>query len=198
MQCKNHPNRDAVQFCTSCGIPLCNDCTEEARPREYYCFQCAMLHSVSEVGTSIVDKREKATEKKLAKKREWGPFHYFVIVSSVLIAVMWGIIIFGGKKAPGSKIDFAKQERVFLFLVDSSIKRYAHYEGNKYPAQLPDLVPKYLPMREEDLHQLKRLSYQRDPQKGYRLSLAKPKQGTMNIIITPKGIEYEHLLSKGA
>ncbi|MFC1863463.1 hypothetical protein ACFL1Z_05875, partial [Thermodesulfobacteriota bacterium] len=150
----------------------------------------AMLHSVSEVGTSLVDKRDRANKKR-SKKKQWGPFQYFVIVSAVLIAVMWGVILFGGEKTPGKKIDFAKQERVFLFMVDSSLKRYAHYKDNKYPEKLSDLVPKYLPMKNEDIPELARLSYKRDPQSGYLLSIAKPKPGAMNIIITPKGIRYE-------
>ncbi|MBW1936931.1 MAG: hypothetical protein JRI84_15540 [Deltaproteobacteria bacterium] len=64
MQCKNHPDRQAEHFCARCGIPLCNDCAEEVRPGEYYCFQCAMLSSVSEVGSSIKSKREKSAERK--------------------------------------------------------------------------------------------------------------------------------------
>ncbi|MBW2609214.1 MAG: hypothetical protein JRC68_02590 [Deltaproteobacteria bacterium] len=197
MKCKNHPNRDAEQFCKSCGIPVCNDCTEEAKPGEYYCFQCAMLHSVSAVGTSIVDKRDQAEKKKLEKKKAWGPFHYFVIVASVMIAVMWSVIIFGGKKAPGNRIDFSKNQRVFLFMVDSSIKRYARYEGNKYPDQLKDIIPKYLSLQKEDLVYLEKLSYKRDPKVGYRLSFTNPKPGEINIIISPKGIQHEPSLRKG-
>ena len=92
---------------------------------------------------------------------------------------MWGVIIFGGKSGPGKKIDFAKQERVFLFMVDNSIKRYSFYEGNKYPESLTDLVPKYLPLKKEDIPELDRLSY------------SHPKPGRLKIIITPEGIEYE-------
>lgn len=191
MKCKNHPKKDAVQFCASCGIPICEDCIEEPSPGQYYCFQCAMLQTVSVVGTSLADKRTKAGEKKLAKKKLWGPFQYFVLLSSVLIVVMWGVIIFGGQKAPGQKLDFDKQERAFLFMVDSSIKRYAHYEGNKYPDKLTDLVPKYLHLSDEDIIQLDRFDYTTDPQTGYELSLVNPKQGEMNIIMSPKGIRYE-------
>ena len=198
MKCKHHPNRQAVQFCTNCGIPLCSDCFEEPRQGKYYCFQCAMIHSVSEVGTSLVDKQEKAAEKKKEKKIKWGPFHYFVIVSCVLILVMSGVIIFGGAKESGNKIDFVNNQRVFLFMVDSCIKRYAHYEGKKYPEKLIDMVPKYMPMKKEDLHHLKRLSYQTDPAVGYRLSLAKPNQGEMIITISPNGIQYEAPSSGGA
>jgi len=198
MKCKNHPKKEAVQFCASCGIPICEECIEEPAPGQYYCFQCAMLQTVSVVGSSIADKRTKAGEKKLTKKRDpWGPFQYFLIVSSVLIAVMWGVIIFGGQKAPGQKIDFANQERAFLFMVDSSIKRYAHYEGNKYPEKLTDLVPRYLRLSDEDIIQLNRFNYIKDPQTGYQLSLANPKQGEMNIIISPKGIRYEARIEGG-
>ncbi len=199
MKCKNHPNREAVHFCESCGIPVCEECTEEPTPGHFFCFQCAMLQAVSGAGTSLKDKRERATEKKVKKKREWGPFQYFVILSCVLIAVMWGVIIFGRpEEAPGQKIDYANQERVFLFMVNSSIKRYHFYEGNKYPETLTDLVPKYLPMNKESLPELNRLSYIKKPDAGYRLSLANPKPGEMNIIISPQGIEYEPVQSEGA
>jgi hypothetical protein len=197
MKCKNHPKKEAVQFCSSCGIPVCEECIEEPAPGQYYCFQCAMLQTVSVVGTSLVNKRTKSDEKKLGKKKPWGPFQYFVILSSVLIAVMWGVIIFGGQKSTGKRIDFANQERVFLFMVDSSIKRYAHYEGNKYPDKLTDLVPKYLRLSNEEIFQLNRFNYLKDTNTGYRLSLTNPKDGEMNIIISPKGIKYEARIGGG-
>ena len=190
MQCKKHPDRQAEHFCRSCGIPLCEDCSEETKPGEYYCFQCAMLLSVSEVGISLKDKRKKAFEKKAETKKKWGPFRYFTITSSVLLLIMWGVIIFGGQEASVRTGDFAKDERGFLFMVNGALKRYAHYEGNKYPEQLSDLIPKYLSLGEEDLIHLEILSYQRVPNAGYRLSLANPKPGTMNIVISPKGIQY--------
>ncbi|MDY7037316.1 MAG: B-box zinc finger protein, partial [Thermodesulfobacteriota bacterium] len=126
MQCKTHPNRMAEHFCASCGIPICNECAEEVTTGQYYCFQCAMFQTVSGVGTTLKDKRSKVAGKKGKGKKKWGPFHYFVISSSVLIAVMWGVIIFGGQKAPGGSVDFTKNKRVFLFMVDGAIKRYAH------------------------------------------------------------------------
>jgi hypothetical protein len=82
-------------------------------------------------------------------------------------------------------------------MVDSSIKRYAHYEGNKYPDKLTDLVPRYLRLSDEDIIQLNRFNYIKDPQTGYQLSLAKPKSGEMNIIISPKGIRYEAKIEGG-
>ena len=198
MQCKHHPNRRAEHFCASCGTNICQECAEEVKSGEYYCFQCAMLYSVSEVGTSIKDKRERAAEKQIKKDGKWSPFHYFVVVSCVLILVMWCVILFGGQAAPGGKADFAKNERVLLFMIDAGIKRYAHYEGNQYPESLSDLIPKYLSMREGDLIHLERLSYQRDPKAGYLLSLSNPKPGAMKITLTPKGIQYQLSSSEGA
>jgi len=82
-------------------------------------------------------------------------------------------------------------------MVDSSIKRYAHYEGNKYPDKLADLVPKYLRLSDEDIIQLGRFTYIKDTAAGYQLSLSKPKQGEMNITISPKGIKYESKIGGG-
>ena len=190
MQCKNHPNRRAQHLCAGCGIPLCNECAEEAKPEQYYCFKCAMLSSVSAVGTTIKGKREKVAKEKVKKKIKLGAFHYFVIAAGVLILAMWGFILFGGREAPAGTIDLTKNSRVFLFLVDSAIKRYAHYEGNKYPDKLVELIPKYLSGDNQAI-QLMGLFYQRDPEVGYRLSLANPSPGEMNIIITSKGIQYQ-------
>ena len=198
MRCKHHPEREAEQFCATCGIPLCQDCAEETRPGEYFCFQCAMLQTVTIGGTSIVDKRKKAVEKKAEKKKKWGPFHYFLVVSSVLILVMWSVIMFGGQKPPARTTDIYKNDRVFLFMVDGAIKRYALYQGKKYPEELTNLYPTYLSMREEELFHLKRLSYKRVAKGGYRLSLTNPKPGEMNIIISPKGIKYEISSGEGA
>ncbi len=192
MQCKNHPGRQAEHFCASCGIPLCGDCSEEVKPGQFYCFQCAMLTSVSAVGTTIKDKRVKSAEKKEKQegKKKWTPFRYFVVVASGLILVMWGVIFFGGQQAPGGSIDFDAQPRVVLFMVDSAIKRYAFYQSNQYPAKLSDLVPKYLRFSDKDLPQLQKLAYERNSAVGYQLSFLKPKPGE-NIVITAKGIKYE-------
>ena len=196
MKCTNHSNREAKHLCASCGIPLCDDCVEEPKPGQFFCFQCAMVQAVSGAGTSLKDKREKASHKKIEKKEPWGPFHYFVTLSSVLIVVLWGVILFGGPESvSGSNINYEKDKRVFLFMVDNSIKRYAHYQNKEYPSTLSALVPKYLRLKEEDIIQLNRFSYRLDPQKGYELSYAHPKPGEMNIIISPKGIRYESTLS---
>jgi hypothetical protein len=198
MQCKNHPDRRAEHFCSGCRIPLCADCAEETKPGEFYCFQCAMLASVSAVGTSIKGKREKIAEHKAKEKKKRTPFHYFVMVSSVMILVMWGVILFGGQKAPAGAADLGNQPRVLLFMVDGALKRFAHYEGNRYPSQLTELIPKYLSLRQDDIQLLDKVSYVRDPSLGYRLSLAKPKAGDMNIIISPKGVRYETLPGGGS
>jgi hypothetical protein len=192
MQCRNHPHRRAERFCAGCGIPLCSDCTEEAKPGQFYCFQCAMLTSVSAVGSTIIDKRVKSAEKKEREggKKRWTPFRYFVVLSSVLILVMWGVILFGGQEAPGGSIDFESQPRLMLFMVDSAIKRYAHHQANQYPANLSDLIPNYLRLSGKDLPHLQNLAYGRDAALGYRLSFVRPKPGE-NIIITAKGIRYE-------
>jgi len=174
-------------------MPLCSECSEESKSGEYLCFQCAMDDSVARVETSIKSKKEKSAEKKEIekKKKKWGPFQYFVIASSVLIVFMWGFILFGGKEWPSNRVDFENQQRVLLFMVDAAIKRYAHYEENKYPERLKDLVPGYLNLAESDHHHLGKLSYQKDPKLGYRLSFAKPKDAQMDITLTSEGIKYK-------
>jgi hypothetical protein len=190
MQCKYHPDRAAEMFCASCNAPLCKQCAEQSSTGEFYCYECAMLHSVSEVGTSIRDKRQKGEEKRAGKRKRWGPFRSFVALSGVVILVMWALIIFGGKKPPARSTEFAKKGRVLLFMVDGAIKRYALSEGNRYPEHLTDLIPAYLPLRKGEASHLESLSYRKDTKAGYRLSLARAKPGQMNIILTATGVEY--------
>lgn len=152
-----------------------------------------MLVSVSAVGTTVRGKKERLADKKEndESRKNVTPFRCFVAISSVMILVMWGVILFGGQKAPAGAANLAGQPRILLFMVDGAIKRYAHYEDNRYPSKLDDLVPKYLSLRKDELPLLESLSYARDFQLGYRLSLARPKPGEMNLIISPKGIQYE-------
>jgi hypothetical protein len=198
MNCKYHPDRPAEVFCASCNAPLCTECAEQSASGEYYCYECAMLHSISEVGTSLKDRRDKEEERKEKAKKRRGPFTYFVIISLVLIAVMWGVILFGKKPAPPASAQVVANDRVLLFMVDGAIKRYALYKGNTYPTALTELLPDYLSIREGEAVHLKRLSYRPDPKVGYRLSLIKPGPGEMNLILTPKGIEYTTPAKEGA
>jgi len=144
-------------------------------------------------------KKERLADKKERDKRKKNltPFRCFVGISSMMILVMWGVILFGGQKAPAGAADLAGQPRILLFMVDGALKRYAHYESGRYPAGLTDLVPKYLSLRSEELSLLNTLAYARDFQLGYRLSLSKPKPGEMNLIISPKGIQYENPVRGG-
>lgn len=198
MNCKYHPDRTAEVFCTSCNAPLCTECAEQGKSGEYYCYECAMLHSISAVGTSLKDRREKGEERREKAKKKWGPFRYFVIVSTVLIAVMWGVILFGKKPAPPAAAGLVDNDRVLLFMVNGAIKRYALYKGNRYPTTLTELLPDYLSIREGEAVHLKRLRYRPDPKVGYRLSLTTPSPGQMNLILTPKGIEYTTPATEGA
>jgi hypothetical protein len=121
-----------------------------------------------------------------------------MIVSGVLILVMWGVILFGGQPAPKRTAEYTKKGRVFLFMVNGALKRYAHYEGDKYPGQLLDLVPKYLDLRDAEIMNLKKLTYALDAGTGYRLSLAEPHRGEMNLVLTSKGVLYGASSSGGA
>ena len=190
MKCKHHPNRDALHYCSSCGIPICADCTEEVKPGDYYCFQCAMFRTVAGVGVTLKDKREKSVEKKAGKKIKLGPFHYFVMICSVMIVVMWGVILFGGQKPVGKPLDVDQNPRVFLFLVNNAIKRHHHYERGMFPDKLEDLVPRYMPLNKEDMVHFNKLAYRKDKEKGYTLSFVKSKPGEMKITISSEGITY--------
>ena len=193
MKCKNHPDEPATQFCEECRIPLCDDCAEEIEPGRYYCFKCAMMSSVSAVGTTMLDKRERVAEEKEKVKKKLTAFHYFIIASSALILAMWGFILFGGQDPPEfeGRMDIASNTRVLLFMVDSGIKSYAHAEGNTYPEKLPDLIPKHLSLEAGQISLLEVLSYKKNPETGYQLSLAHPKPEEMQIIISADGIQYQ-------
>ena len=76
-------------------------------------------------------------------------------------------------------------------MVDGALKRFAYYEGNKYPEKITDLIPKYLNIARADLPHLNLLSYRRDSKVGYLLSLKNHRGPGINISISPQGIQYE-------
>jgi hypothetical protein len=152
-----------------------------------------MITSVSAVSATIRDKKERAADGKAKGKKKLTAFHYFVILTSMLILAMWGFILFGGQEFPESEgnINLAGNTRVLLFMVDGGIKSYAHANRNTYPQRLLDLIPDYLSIGSDQLRHLTLLSYEKDPRTGYRLFLANPKPGEMHIIISADGIQYQ-------
>jgi hypothetical protein len=156
-----------------------------------------MLQSISQVGNKLGAKRERVKQQK-GKRKAWGPFRYFVLLSCVLVGVMWGVIFFGGKPAPERNAEFAKEGRVLLFMVHGALTRYAHYNQKEYPETLADLSPKYIPLKGGELSFLNALSYEKDPEVGYRLSLAHPKDASMQVVLTPGGVEYQASKDGGA
>jgi len=199
MQCKFHPDRRAEYICFNCNAPLCEECAEEIRPGVYSCFQCAMLQQVSDVGSDLTDRKKRFAdqEEKRKKRIKFGAFQYFLVVSGVLLAVMWGVILFGGQPAPPGAQKVAKKGRVLLFMVDGALKRYAHYERGEYPEELKDLVPKYLSFEESDFSALDRLSYDRRKRGGYRLALANPKKSDMNVVLSADGLVQSSIETRG-
>ena len=84
---------------------------------------------------------------------------------------MWGVIIFDDHPA-SIRTDGSGQERMLLLLmVDVAVKRYANYKGNRYPKNLSDLLPRYVPLQKKELSCLDMLSYSTDTTEGYRLAL---------------------------
>jgi len=132
----------------------------------------------------------KGAEQQGREEKRWSPFWYVVGVCSGLILALWGVILFGGQPAPQRTTDFSNQPKILLFLVDGAIKRYAHYEGNRYPQKLSDLLPTYVSLGKEGLSHLDKLLYERDPGGGYRLSLHDRSAGEAVIILSPQGIVH--------
>jgi hypothetical protein len=118
----------------------------------------------------------------------WGLFHLFVLISAALIIALWGVIIRGGEPPPLKTAYVVERPVVLLFLVDTAVKRYAHYESGRYPEQLPELLPRYLPVPKEEFSCLDTLSYSTDPTGGYRLALTDRNTGDVMIMLSPQGI----------
>jgi hypothetical protein len=117
-----------------------------------------------------------------------GLFHLYVLVTAALIIALWGVIIRGGEPPPPRTAYVVERPIVLLFLVDTAVKRYAHYERGRYPEQLPELLPRYLPIPKEEFSCLDTLSYSTDPSGGYRLTLTDRSTGDVIIMLSPQGI----------
>jgi hypothetical protein len=123
-------------------------------------------------------------------KKYWGAFHISLLISATLTIAMWGLIIRGGEPPPPRTAPVVERPTVLLFLIDTAIRRYAHYEERRYPERLSHLHPKYLPLRQEELSSLERFSYSAGPAEGYRLGLIDRSTGNVTIVLSPQGIVY--------
>ena len=132
--------------------------------------------------------RVRSEELKVNRKKKWGMFHLYLLISAALIIAMWGVLIRGGEPPPLRTAHVVERPTVLLFLVDGAIRRYAHYEERGYPERLSDLHPKYVPLRKEELSCLEVLSYSTDPAEGYRLALIDRSAGDVIIMLSPEGI----------
>jgi hypothetical protein len=123
-------------------------------------------------------------------KKHWGAFRISLLISATLIIAMWGLIIRGGEPPPSRTAAVAERPTVLLFLIDTALRRYAHYEKRGYPEQLSDIDPKYVPLRQEELSSLERFPYSTNPAEGYHLGLIDRSTGNVTIVLSPQGIVY--------
>jgi hypothetical protein len=49
MKCINHPEKDAVAMCVSCGVGLCADCRKREPGGATYCEECQRTHEPPKV-----------------------------------------------------------------------------------------------------------------------------------------------------
>ena len=103
------------------------------------------------------------------RENNWGLFHFSLLICSALILALWGVIIRGGEPPPPRTAYVVERPTVLLFLVDTALKGYAHYERGKYPEELSEILPRYVRLRNKELPCLEMLSYGTDPSGGYRL-----------------------------
>ena len=122
------------------------------------------------------------------REKDWGLFHLYLLICAALIVAMWGVIIRGGEPPPPRTAYVVERPTVLLFLVDTALKRYAHYGRGRYPERLPELLPRYVRLRNGELPCFETLSYSTDPTGGYRLALLDRSAGDEIIVLSPQGI----------
>lgn len=142
MKCANHPDREAVAFCSKCGKPLCEDCIaykdEKGHP---YCAQCAI-----EIKASLYkDKKFKKLKEKENRKNkgEKVGFRVFIIIGIILI-ILAGLFYFVGDSSSDNRDvkvvmnDTLELQNVRLFYIGEAINSY-HIKFKKYPETLEQL-----------------------------------------------------------
>jgi len=68
-----------------------------------------------------VTERVHPKEQEENRKKDWGPFHLYLLISAALIIAMWGLIIRGGEPPPPRTAHFVERPTLLLFLVDGAI-----------------------------------------------------------------------------
>jgi hypothetical protein len=82
MLCKYHLNHEATHTCTTCGVPLCDACSQTVFRGNFYCSRCVIFLGV--LGVNLSERDE---------SRPRGPFIYFLIACLMSLLVMMGVTL---------------------------------------------------------------------------------------------------------
>ncbi len=187
MKCANHPDREAVAFCSECGKPLCEECIayrdEKGHP---YCAQCAIM-----LNAKTYEKTKPAGNTKKTNKGKHIGFWSFVVVGIILIIVEGFFYL---KNRTSTKIisnniqvqDSTEIKNVRLFFLGEAIVNY-HARFKKYPVSLEDIRGNVIDSSLFDKLVDSSVSYSKNQKYGFILKITGDSTSIGNIVFVNSG-----------
>ncbi len=172
MKCAYHPEKEAVNNCSMCRKPLCEECGEQKEGANVLCSRCAALSAAQDAVNGEDERQVEHDAKKSAAAKKGKKPHVAmitVIVLSVIVLVV-NIYMYMGPSVPDvNPFDPYKYPLLTADLINDGIEDYAGDHGGEFPGKLTDLLGKYLSYEKMTSSVLDMFSYRRFTPKSYEL-----------------------------
>lgn len=193
MKCAQHPDREAVKSCSSCGAPLCETCILTDGDGATICNKCIALQAVGEVVGKSIEKAESIEvdrrSREEAKKRQ-ALLQRVIPIALILVIVIVNVFLYlGAPITVTESLEASESPVAAMVIVDSALREYLRIEGES-PAGLVSLLDEYLPTGFIVASDLEMFNYSRTSTRSYELSLAvAPEAPGFNLVFTEGGLK---------
>ena len=173
MQCAYHPNQSATSQCSVCKKPLCSECAIPGGQKRVTCSGCIALAAAQEAVQGVGVRQEESKEKReiLAAKKKKPTYLMVLIPVSAFVALVMLVFNFYFRANMPEMMESPQPEHpvVAIFLLDQAIQDYLKDHGGKVPANLAELLGKYVSTEEMTRADLRKYSYRAISSTSYEL-----------------------------
>lgn len=192
MRCVYHPDHDSVASCNHCEADLCESCTIRVEDGRTFCHRCMLALSLEDVKSESTLKEQAEEDRRVGLQEKWRPTYIQSVfaVGAVIILILLALRFFWSQTEIRPRIILDITAPVELLAgVQEVLEHYSVAHGDRYPDNLYELIPVYLPDIGGNRGALRHLGYELDERKGYllRIKSESPLSGK-NLVATSQGI----------
>ena len=192
MSCVYHPDRDSHAVCDHCDADLCESCTISVEAGGTVCHRCMLALSLQDVKSETTLKEQEEEDRLVGLQEGWRPTYIqsVLAVAAVIILILLALRFYWSQTEhrPQIVLDISSQVELIAGLQEV-LEHYSLAHGDRYPDNLYELIPVYLPDLGGNRGALRHIDYNLDESRGYllRIKSDSPLSGK-NLVATPQNI----------